>query len=356
MIKEQNELSEKYYPILEKFFNGSKSSKLAPVYFKKSIWQFVFLYKKEFSIVFLLEGLLHVFLTLLPLSLVNLISLRRIDYFIYFAIAWLFFVISPYFNMKIYARITAEIMQSVYYAAVKFFLTVDPIFHSTKSSGQIIAKVNRGSEAYEDLFDIFLFNILQISITLITAISAIFYINFKSGLVALFSIIIIGIFSTYVKHFSNEVLVSAEIEADDSKKATGLENLSLNNYIRATFATAEQDKKMKNKALKMVAVLKTVWMGNITLDIMTRFLYVVSFSILGFVVMNQVANSQLELIPAAGIFLAYFQGAGGLWTIGRSVQKFTDRMKRIQDLFDFIRGFGKQTYPVLPSNNTSIDS
>lgn len=352
MTNEKNDLSTKYFPILERFFNRGKTSKLVEVDFNKSIWQFVFRYKKEFSMVFVVEGLLHAFLTLLPLLLVTTVNSRRLDYFVYVVLVWLFFVVSPYFNLQVYARISAEIMQSVYYSAVKFFLTVDPIFHTTKSSGQIIAKVNRGSEAYEDLFDIFLFDILKIVISLITMISAIFFINFQAGLVALISITVIGIFSIVAKYYSSKILTPAEILADDAKKAIGLESLSQNNYIRAAFATPEQDHKVAKKSLKMVSVLRAVWMGSISMDVITRFLYICSFLILGFVVMKQVEQGVVEISLAIGLFLSYFQGAGGLWTIGRSVQKFTDRMERIQDLFKFINDFGKQTYPVLekPTN------
>jgi len=347
MTNEKKDLSTKYFPILERFFNHGKASKLVEVDFKKSIWQFVFRYKKEFSIVFILEGLLHAFLTLLPLLLVTTVNSRRLDYFVYVILLWLFFVVSPFFNMQIYTRITAEIMQSVYYSAVKFFLTVDPIFHTTKSSGQIIAKVNRGSEAYEDLFDIFLFDILKIVVALVTIITAIFYINFQAGFVVLISITIIGIFSIVAKYYSSKILTPAEIRADDRKKAIGLESLSQNNYIRAAFATPEQDIKVAQKSIKMVSVNRAVWMSNIGVDVITRFFYICSFFILAVFVMGQVEQGSLEVNLAIGVFLSYFQGAGGLWTIGRSVQKFTDRMERIQDLFKFINEFGKQTFPVL---------
>lgn len=347
MNTEKASLAQKYFPTVENFFNPKGANNLVPVDFKKSIWQFVWLKKFQFIAIFLLEALMYVFLTALPLVLVSIVNLKRLDYFIYFMLVWVFFNILPFFNISTYARITAEIMQSVYYSAVQFFLKVDPIFHTTKSSGQIIAKVNRGSEAYEDLFDIFLFDILKITVSMTTSVLTIIYINLQLGLVALATVIIITIFSVVSKYFSNKILIQAEIEADDKKKEVGMESLTLNNYIRSTFATTEQDLKVKRKSLKMVSVLTTVWMGNISLDVISRLIYLVGFSIIGFITISQVISEAFTPLLGIGILLAYYQGSRDVWTIGRSIQKFTDRMQRITDLFKFINTFGVQTYPVL---------
>jgi ABC-type multidrug transport system fused ATPase/permease subunit len=86
-------------------------------------------------------------------------------------------------------------MYSIHYNAHQYFLTVDPIAHSTRSSGKIIAKISRVVDAYEDFMDILLINILQVVIGTVAIVVALVGIDLWLGLLAGFSLIAIGVVS-----------------------------------------------------------------------------------------------------------------------------------------------------------------
>lgn len=69
-------------------------------------------------------------------------------------------------------------MYSISYNANRYFLTVDPVNHSTRSSGKIIAKVVRGSESVEDFLDFIIYDILSALVRFITVIAVLFYYHF----------------------------------------------------------------------------------------------------------------------------------------------------------------------------------
>jgi ABC-type multidrug transport system fused ATPase/permease subunit len=85
----------------------------------------------------------------------------------------------------------------VKYCAYRYFLTIDPIFHSTKSSGQILAKVNRSSSTLLQLINLIVLEILP-SVTKQILIAGSFFalgyqIGFGLSLLVLLQLVIVFI-------------------------------------------------------------------------------------------------------------------------------------------------------------------
>jgi ABC-type multidrug transport system fused ATPase/permease subunit len=318
--------------------------------FEKPWWD-ILLKQKRFLIPQILnEIFLIAFLTLIPLFLVQIFTFKRLDYFLIFGLVWAVMSLIPWFVFwSFYAPMVSQSTQSIYYSAVKYFLTVDPIFHATKSSGQIIAKVTRGSEVFEDLVDRALFDLMKIFVGLITTIVTFIFLEKSFAVLALISYLIIGYFSILFRNWATKITVPKFIQEDDLKKEIGAESLSANGYIRASFATPEQVLKIKSKSYKNALVLANMWFSHMSGDMVVRMLYILSFSLIGLFAFYKIEQG-FDPIQAGTIMLTYYFGSRDLWTFGRFLGKFLENVQKLEDLFTFIRGFGKQSYPVLDSD------
>jgi ABC-type multidrug transport system fused ATPase/permease subunit len=339
-----------FYPKLEKITRFQNRIKIFDVDFEKPWWHIILRQRKVIIPLVLNEIFLVSFLTLIPLFLVQIIAFQRIDYFIIFSIVWAIMNLIPWIVFWLtYAPMVSQSTQSIYFSAVKYFLTVDPIFHTTRSSGQIIAKVTRGSEVFEDLVDRALFDLMKIFVGLITTIITFIFLEKSFAILASISYFIVGFFSIVLRNWATQITVPQMIQADDLKKEIGVESLSANNYIRSSFATPEQVLKIKSKSYKNGLVLSNMWMAHLTGDMIVRMMYIISFLLIGVFAFNKIQNG-FDPILASTIIVTYYFGSRDLWTFGRFLGKFLENVQKIEDLFSFIRGFGKQSYPVLDSD------
>jgi ABC-type multidrug transport system fused ATPase/permease subunit len=345
-----------FYPKLEKFTRFQNRIEIFEVDFEKPWWHILLKQKGYLIPQVLNEIFLIAFLTLIPLFLVQIFTFKRLDYFLIFGLVWAVMNLIPWFVFwSFYAPMVSQSTQSIYFSAVKYFLTVDPIFHSTRSSGQIIAKVTRGSEVFEDLIDRALFDLMKIFVGLITTIITFIFLEKSFAILACISYFIIGFFSILFRNWATQVTVPVMIQADDLKKEIGVESLSANSYIRSSFATPEQVLKIKSKSYKNGLVLATMWMSHITADMIVRMIYIVSFTLIGLFAINKIQQG-FDPILAGTIMVTYYFGSRDLWTFGRFLGKFLENVQKLEDLFTFIRGFGKQSYPVLDSDLPKVKS
>jgi len=347
MFRNPDKLRQKYYPFLEKFFGVNKNPEILEIDFQKPWWDIIWRQKSKYLITLFFETFLYVFLTLIPLIIIRVIDSGQINYLFLFVGLWLILNILPNFYIRIFVRMSSTCVQSVYYSSVRFFLTVDPIFHTTRSSGQIIAKVNRGSDAYIEFLDIFTFEIVTKGISLITALVAVCTLDLSLGLLATACTFFIIMISGIGRYLATSITAREQILQDDKRKELGVESLSANNYIRSSFATPEQNQKVLKTSRKMYGVDATKSMTNITSDVITRCLYILSFLIISWNIFNQINTGKLSTALGLAILLTFYTGSRDIWSVGSTIQKLVDKITQIKDLYTFIRGFGKQTYPVL---------
>jgi ABC-type multidrug transport system fused ATPase/permease subunit len=352
MFPSNKQLSKKYFPILDRIFGFSKTAKIMEIDFQKPWWVPIAKHTLKLSLFAVAESLLNIFNALLPLFLTILLVSRQLQNVVYFSIIWAVLLVLSNISFYLLCKVESEIVQSVQYQATRFFLTVDPIFHTTRSSGQIIAKVNRGSESFETFIDLTTRDILGVLVSLITIIVTLFKFNSGLALSGLFYLAIISLVSIVVKIMTVKITVTQWISDEDDAKDINIETLREVNHIRSSFATKEQDKNLQAKNLKLMSTMATSWYSHITSDNFTQLLYQISVVLLAGQILNLITSSQLSTEIGISLLLSYISGTANLLRIGRNVEKLLDRISRISDLFDFIRSFGKQTYPVLERENT----
>lgn len=251
------------------------------------------------------------------------------------------------------AILQIQTMGSVGYQANRYFLTVDPIYHSTKSSGQIVSKVQRGSGAYEDLLDIITFDLLGIITNFVTVVVVMFTFNWIFGLISLSFLIFISGFNIAGHIFRTKIFESIKNTAQDLVKSVNIETLQQAPFIRAIFATREQDEKSKSTEFHAMVVEANSWRAAAYINLITRTLYILSFFVLGASVFSRFQGGYLSSTVALSILLTYSNGTTDILFIGERVKRLSRSVVAVVDLFDFIRTFGKQTYPVLEGDTPS---
>jgi hypothetical protein len=133
-----------YYKQTFKLLGLKNEILIVEVDFHKPWWAVYSNYKSKLLVVFLLRGVYEVTTNLLPLFLAYAITSGSYNNYLLVLALMAGLVIEGILMELNYTKLEASIIGSVQNAANKFFLTVDPNYHTTRSSGQIISKVTRG--------------------------------------------------------------------------------------------------------------------------------------------------------------------------------------------------------------------
>jgi len=347
MFRNNQEFSEKYFPFLDRFFGFSKRLKLLTVDFNLPWWKIIWDQRKLAAVFLFAEFLFQIFVANVSLSIGWVINSGEYQYLNLIFLVWVGLVILLIFNNYINTLLQVQTINSVHYAATKYFLTVDPIFHSTRSSGQIITKVNRGSESFESVMDLASFDIFRVIIRSSSVTLSLFLINRILGWIALINLSLIFILAIISKLASVSATSPRYIADEDVYKSTALETIREIYLIRSIFASNEQNNRLKNNYLSYMNSTAVSWQTNTTIDLFIRIIYVFS---LGFLVNTCVwltQSNQISQVIALAVISTYFVGTNEILQIGKSFERIIDRITRIRDLYTFIRSFGKQNYPVL---------
>lgn len=345
--KKIKELQDKYWWFNFNLFRYDKKVKVLPVDFNKPWWKIIIDQKLPYLIVLFVMTVRVALSSLAPIIFTLIFTSGKLEYLFTYTGIMLTFILFSNGTMYYYLILVSQCMYSISYNAHRYFLTVDPIFHTTRSSGKIIAKIDRATNSFEELLDIMTFEILDVIVKFITTIIILFSFNTHLGIIAATSFIIVSAISILGKLFITEGFEKYRIKDDDAVKAANLENLQSIQFIRSSFATIEQNTKLQNKHKNIMTTLSTLWIGHVSLNFLSRVVLITSYVILGMAVLNLLNNGIINIALGLALMLTYINsGEQSIW-IGNKISRLIQHKTRINDLFVFIRGFGKQTYPVL---------
>ena len=118
-----------------------------------------------------------IFVTLVPLMVGYAFKAQSSYNFGIIALIWFFIESWRFITVYLFDIEQARLTYAINYNAYRFFLSVDPIYHAMRTSGRLFAKIRRGSHAYEDLLNIFTYELLAISVGIVTVITSLFVLN-----------------------------------------------------------------------------------------------------------------------------------------------------------------------------------
>ena len=347
MFKLSSEFKERYYNFIYKYFNLEKDIKLLPVDFNKPWYQILLDQRWNLGLQIGIEFIQSAFNSLTPIILGFAFFNNQLEYLYYFAIGYIAIEILMRFMIRHFSILILQSKNSVAFSAYQYFLIVDPIYHSTKSSGQIISKIQKTTSELEMFISGTVESVLPTIISFITVVVTIAAFDYKLGIVGISSFILITLTNGGLNFINAEIFKKKTIAAEDKAKADSVETLQQNALIRASFAANEQLGRVKKSTLSYM-FLESVSRQTFGLTrTLTRIIYAISTLLIGLIIFDLTSNGQINAGIGISLLLAYFNGAGPILRIGDVIRTIIQVVSRQEDLFEFIRQFGLQTYPVL---------
>lgn len=357
MLKKEKQLTSidnDQFNKLEKWFGFYKYSNLIEVDFDKPIWD---IYKSTKGLLFIVSICVlirEIATALLPGVLVFIILSQSFSSLVYLAILALVVTIVFYLEYYFAAILLNKLTFSVHFSAQKFFLTTDPINQSTRSSGQIISKVERGSNSVSTLVEVSFVDLLPMVATMLASLIPLYFFDFKIGFWLSVFLVIIVIFNTYFRLYVVDKFQPIGIKFEDIFKAVSVENLSQVMLIRSVFSSEDQIKKQSNNGKNAASKWATVWQLLHSSDLIMYFLSYVSIAVLSWYLLTNPNIFSQEV--AVALVTNYIFAINKLSLAGSRIKKFAVNKANLEDLFKFIRNFGKQTFPVLENEKLTINN
>lgn len=340
-------IAQKYYHFWLQFANLKDKVRILPINFKEP-WTAIIKRQKRYVVVSLLGNTFtHIFYTLVPLLIGRILEAKSISSFALFIAVWIGALVSEYFILYNMSLLEVQCISSVQYNAFEFFLAVDPVYHATKSTGKLFAKIERAALAYEDFLDLLLLDLVPTIISVTTVIVSFLFTDITLGIITLLLLTCIAVLNTSLNLLTGLAFEKNLIDADDTVKSLSVESLTQVQLIRASFATNEIAHTVKNKNFLMMVKAGSGWLAFSATNFITRLSYIISVLILGSFILYSLLHNTLSVISATALLLTYLRGTSEIIQVGRRLRKLIKAIIRIKDLFSFIRSFGKQTFPVL---------
>ena len=334
----------KLHAIFNKF---NYKNQILTIDFNNSCWSLFLKNKALLAFVVISEVVKVAFITILPLVLGWIINTQNYSAIFYGIIISILIQILALYSYHLVEIYHSNNKYSLYFQAYKQLLCIDPIWYSTGSTGEIHAKIDRAYKAVEDFADQLLYDIMPAVVSVITVLLALIYYNLILGLIAFVFICLTGGLSTvwyWIYGNQSEPKINKQ---EDILKSVSIENLSQISYIRACFATFEQVAKLEKIVLKIIKLDASSKIGYIACNQIVQLIYRLSLFVLAYFILKIVESNQLDLLTGSSLLLTYLGGSATMLWIGQKTRRLIQNYLKIVDLFDFMKGFGKQSFPVL---------
>lgn len=327
---------------------------LTTIDFTKPWWRVILAQKKLASLVLISVILRDIFWAMAPFIIAYVLELGNWYYFAATCCLWILAEINIILQTPIGARFQLQCIHSVFYSAHQYLLTVDPQYHVKRSSGIILAKIDRAARGYEEVLDQITYEFAPLFIGVTTMI--IILSQYSTMLVAGISTCIITML-TFGYYFAVNVCQKQEqnfIRTDDCFRSTAFENLAQVSLIRTTFATDYMKEKLTEKIQINSQVERKLWLTYSFASRVLSMLYTISIlMLLGFFVFR-IKHNLTSLPFAIGLILAYIQSTKQLIKILHPFRKYMRGYAAIKNLFEFMPQFGKSEIPVFQNDQPIV--
>ena len=337
---------DKYFQFFYRLFNFKKFRCLFPIDFGRSWWRLILQQKLRLCFVIVPQVVKRVASTLLPIILGQIFVGQRFDYLFYLVGAWAFILFADYFSDLNFVQMLVS-TQSIQYYAHQFLLKIDPIFHATRETGKILAKIERAVRAYREILEIAVQDLLFTIVGVVTALVPVFYVDAKLGVMACIMVLVILVIATGLYLLNNTAFFARYILAEDNLKNIGLENLAQISLIRAAFAGNEANRRLRSQTQKSIMVERASIASFFSMDFIVRILYYTMFFAVCAYLLLLVNNGVVSSVLASTLIITFFRGTHEVVKVGRKVYWFVTYLSQVKDLYSFLTDFGYQTFPVL---------
>ncbi len=337
-------------------FNRLKNFTILPVDFTKPWWYLAWQQKWLFLVVLSITTLTQVIWSLVPFIAAKLFEAHSFYWCILLFTAWFFIDwLCAVTRMKFNTTFQLQCIHSIYQNAYVYLLTVDPHYHIHRSSGSVLAKIERAARGYEDFLDHITFEVTPLIMGLVTVIISLAYYSLLLASVMTCFIVSILAIGYYFAKYKCQLWENSFIASDDAFKSTAMENLTQIQLIRATFASNFRNNIVHIAITENMSTEASLWFSYSTLFTLLGSLYIVSLFVLAMLLIWYMQATMMTAATALGLFLVYVQSSKEMVRFARVLRKITHSTTAIKDLFAFIPTFGKETFPVLGESLIEIN-
>ena len=321
MLKRLKNLPDAYYEFWLWLANLKHKARLAPLNFQNNWTHVLWTQRKFLGIALCCEVIIQTFYALYPLFIGSIVESQEFSHFLYLIGTWFCIIIIEYISVYNSALLEIQCINSVQYNAFRFFLTVDPIYHTMKTSGKLFAKIERCARSYEDFLDIILWDILPVVVSVIAVVLAFCNTHMELGLVALILLLIIAFINITLNLFTSATFERRLIDADDAVKAMSVESLTQVQLIRSSFASNEIDALARERNKEMMYKEGTAWLAFATSISISRLAYLMSVFILGYLILTYIKNGSVTVLGGTTLLVTYLNATFEIIMIGRRIRK-----------------------------------
>jgi ABC-type multidrug transport system fused ATPase/permease subunit len=268
---------------------------------------------------------------------------------------WIVFLINLFLFHDLNARFQLQAIHSVFDNAYRYLLNVDPIYHTKRVSGAIVAKIERAARGYEEALDHITYSFVPLGISISTML--IILCSYSIWLTLAICICLASMvgYAYYFVYYACSRWENAFIASDDAFKSIAFENLAQTTLIRATFATDYAQARLDGYVAQNTSTEKQLWKAYAQVSRILNTLYGLSILMITGFFMHLIQHQLITLPQAISIILAYINCTFQLIKILQPLRRFMRGMTAIKDLFAFMPQFGKQTVPVTNHQPQTID-
>jgi ABC-type multidrug transport system fused ATPase/permease subunit len=224
-------------------------------------------------------------------------------------------------------------------SAVTQIIRIDPIFHSTKSSGQIISKINRASDSTTNWLNNLIFYPVKILVGYTALCIGAFSVDIRLFWFLIILIPVICIVNILLTNYNNNRIMQISLDYQDQSSQTMVESLTQFNIIRSTYSTdlisskftQELDNYTYHDSLRW-----RIW------QIVIVFVDLINFVVIGVFFYLIIPTLDFSNPLLAGVLINLFLFLMDLWRIGINIKDYQDARLKIKDLFTFVNSFGSQ--------------
>jgi hypothetical protein len=336
-------LTEEDFNKLTSWFGYNRRMKLQDVDFYKP-WWYIFWQQKWLVLINILnQAYSNTFLAIIPVAISYSFQQRSLFYFVLCTMGLLIFRISSHALFYFDPMLRTQIAQSMIFSANKFFLQTDPINHSSRSSGQIIAKINRGANSMENFVGIMSFELISLFFGMIATVGIFSSFGLVYGVVVFVSLSALVIFNIFAFLFKKQ-FEHLLIKYDDDAQSVNIETLNQVQFIRSVFGSNEQLLKMRRKNFLNMYTDATSWRISGYIITFTQIIFFLSLGMIGYLMLGE---SNYDPVITSSLIISYFYTGSRFYFFGHNIKQLIKSYVSITDLFKFIRNFGKQSYPVV---------
>lgn len=329
----------------------ARSITLMPVDFDKPWWD---LLKRQRGVIIIALSYLavdRILGMLLPIFFGWMFESKNV---INLALITVVYLVNEQFDIFLYRPILMRLfdrtIESFHYGAYKYLLAVDPIYHIHRSSGEIIGKIRRTSQAYLDMLEVATRQIFPFIVEVGTVIVAALWLNWQLGFIVLANVLLFAplfVMSMMRVTYDIEVVRNKQEDITNQLSAESLHQVS---FIRASFATNSVRRRLAYHMLKLAKAESTLWYSYLFIRGIFVSLFIFSSFFVGWYLIYLIKMDQMSIVMGTAFIMTYFRGFKPILAMDKMVRLVLTAYRRLNDFYDFARTFGTQSFPVFPND------